>query len=138
MIKNNHFANEQIKILETEILAKEGHHVLLEAIGDRAGVRARIDLEAVRDSILIQNIVQFSVIDTQAILVTNVQGDRVILLEIRNVLVHEDQRCIRGPLSQHLRLRRSILHRQLKIEGRILRIWRPCCSAGKLDPLKEK
>src|ERR1700730_16621888 len=38
--------------LETEILAKEGHHVILEAIGDRAGVGARIDLEGVRDSVL--------------------------------------------------------------------------------------
>ena len=31
--------------------------MILEAIGDRAGVGARIDLEGVRDSVLIENIV---------------------------------------------------------------------------------
>ncbi len=48
--------------------------MILEAIGDGAGVRARIDLEVVRDPILIENIVQFAGIDTQAVLVTNIHG----------------------------------------------------------------
>jgi len=49
--------------LKTEILTEERNHVILNAIGDLARVSALVHLEAVRDSILIQNVVQFGGID---------------------------------------------------------------------------
>jgi len=41
--------------LKTEILVEKRHHMVLEAI--------RINFEAVRDSILVENVVQFAGID---------------------------------------------------------------------------
>ena len=45
---------------EAEILAEERHHMILKSIGDGAGVRAGVDLKAVRDSVVVENIVQLS------------------------------------------------------------------------------
>ena len=43
---------------EAEILTEERQHMILESIGDCAGVRAGVDLKAVCDSIVIEDIVQ--------------------------------------------------------------------------------
>ena len=45
--------------LEAEILAEEGHCVILESISNGAGVRARVNLKAVRDAIVVQDVMQF-------------------------------------------------------------------------------
>lgn len=49
--------------LRAEVLAEELHHMILKAVSHGAGVRAGIDLKAVRDSILVQNVVQFAGVD---------------------------------------------------------------------------
>ena len=49
--------------LKTQILAEKRDHVILNAIGDLARVSALVHLEAVRDSVLVKNIVQFGGID---------------------------------------------------------------------------
>src|ERR1035441_10771690 len=77
--------------LKTEILAEKRHHVILKAVSHGAGVRARIDFKAVRDSILVENIMQLAGIDAQAVLISHIHGDRAILLEISDVLIDEDQ-----------------------------------------------
>ena len=49
--------------LKTEILAEERQHIVLEANRDRAGVRAGIDLESIRDSVAIQDVVELGRIE---------------------------------------------------------------------------
>ena len=49
--------------LKTEILTEKRDHVILNAIGDLARVSALVHLEAVRDSVLIKNVMQFGGID---------------------------------------------------------------------------
>lgn len=47
-------------LLEAQIVAEKLENVILKAIRDGAGVGTRIDFEAVRDSVLVENIVQFA------------------------------------------------------------------------------
>ena len=49
--------------LKAEIFAKERHHMILEAVRHGAGMRPRINFKAVRNSIVIQNLMQFVGID---------------------------------------------------------------------------
>src|SRR5581483_611706 len=49
--------------LEAQMLAEKRHHVILEAIGHSAGMRAVIDLEAVREPIFVENVMQLAGID---------------------------------------------------------------------------
>src|SRR3954470_3549378 len=49
------------------VLAEERQHMILESVGDGTGVRAGIDLELVRDSISIENLMQLASIDPQII-----------------------------------------------------------------------
>ena len=46
--------------LRTEILAEKRHDVVLETVGHLAGMSARVDLEAVYESIFIESVVQFA------------------------------------------------------------------------------
>lgn len=48
--------------LEAKIRAEKRHHMILEAIRDRAGVSALIDLKAISDSVLIQDVVELTCI----------------------------------------------------------------------------
>ena len=50
--------------LKAQILTEEGQDVILETVGDFAGVGTGIDLEGVGDSILVERVVQFSGIDS--------------------------------------------------------------------------
>ena len=106
--------------------------MILETIGHRAGVRARVDLEAVRDSVFIKNVMQLGRIGAQAVLIAHVDRDSAILAQISNVLVDEGQWSVRRPLRHHIRLQHSVLHRQIKIKRRILGVGRPGRRAGKL------
>ena len=49
--------------LKTKILVEKRHHMVLEAIRNFTGMSARINFEAVRDSILVENVMQFAGID---------------------------------------------------------------------------
>ena len=42
--------------LKAQILAEERNHVVLEPVRNRAGMRARVDLEAVGDSVVIEDV----------------------------------------------------------------------------------
>jgi hypothetical protein len=54
--------------------------VILKAVSNGAGVRAGIDFKAVRDPIVVHDLVQFGGVEAQAVLVTGVHGDGAILL----------------------------------------------------------
>ena len=123
---------------EAEILAEERHHVILKTIRHGAGVRARIDLEAVGDSVFIEDVMQLAGIGAQAILVAHVHGDGTVLAEIADVLIDEGQGRIGRPLRQHIRLRHAIFRRQIEIERRILRVGRPGRRAGELGAREER
>lgn len=47
-------------LFESQVVAKELEHVILETVRNGAGVSACIDFKAVPDSVLIENIVQFA------------------------------------------------------------------------------
>ena len=87
-----------------------------------AGVSARIHFEAVRDSILIKDFVELCGIDAQAVLVTYIDGDRTILAETSDVLIHESEWRICGPFCQNIGLWCSVFGGQVKIKRRVLRI----------------
>jgi signal transduction histidine kinase len=72
---------------EAEILAEERQNVVLEAIGDCAGVRAGINLEAVCDSVAIEDVVELGGIESQAILIAHIHCNGTVLLEIPDVLM---------------------------------------------------
>jgi hypothetical protein len=76
-------------ILKAQVLAEERQNVVLKAVGDRAGVRAGKDLEGVGDAVAIENVVELAGVDAQAILITNVNGDCLVLAQIANVLIDE-------------------------------------------------
>ena len=46
--------------LRTEIFAEERHDVVLKTVGYLTGMSARIDFEAVYDSVLVENVMQLS------------------------------------------------------------------------------
>ena len=83
---------------EAEIVAEERRYVILKAISDGAGVRARIDLETVRNFVLVEDIVQLAGIYAQAVLIAHIHCDGAILLQISDALINEHQGRIRRVL----------------------------------------
>ena len=84
----------------TQILAEERHHVILEADRHGAGVGAGIDLEAVGDAVVVEDVVQLAGIDAQAVLVADIHRDGVILAQIGDVLIDEGERRVGGPFAR--------------------------------------
>ena len=74
--------------------------MLLKADGDVARVRPRVDLERVRDAVLIEHVVQLPGIDAQSVLIADVDRDRAIAPQAGNVLIDEGERRIGGPLRE--------------------------------------
>lgn len=82
--------------------------MILKTVCHFACVRARIHFEAVRDSILIKNFVELCSIDSQAVLVTYINGDRAIPAETSDVLIDESEWRIGSPFRKNIRLRHSL------------------------------
>src|SRR3954467_13027917 len=95
----------------TQVGREEWHDVVLEAIGHGAGVSAWIDLEGVFDCILLQSVMKLAGIRSQAVLVAYVDGNCTIAAQIAYILIQEDQRSIRCPLGENLRLRDAVAGR---------------------------
>ena len=91
--------------LKAKILAEERHHVILEAVGDGAGMRAGVDFKAVRDAVGVEYVVQLDGVEAQAILVADIHGDGAVLAQISDVLIDEGQRRVGRPLGENVRLR---------------------------------
>ena len=77
---------------EAEALAEERQHVVLESIGNCADMRAGVDFKAVRDSVVIENGVQFHSIEPQPVLIADIHRDSAVFLEIADVLIDEGER----------------------------------------------
>ena len=103
-------------------MAKKRQHMILKAVRHLACVRARINFEAVRDSIFIKDFVEICGIDSQAVLVTYIYGDRMISAETSYVLINESEWRVCGPFRKNVRLRHSLFRGQVEIERRIARI----------------
>lgn len=103
-------------------MAEKREHMILKAVCHLACVRARINLEAVRDSIFIKDFVELCGIDPQAVLVTYIYGDRMIPAETFYVLINESEWRVCGPFRKNVRPRRSLFRGQVEIERRIARI----------------
>ncbi len=81
---------------KVKMLAEEWQHVILKSICNGTCVRAVIDFEAVRDAILIENLMEFCRIALEPILIANIDVDRTIVPQIVDVLIDE-----RGALAVH-------------------------------------
>ena len=108
--------------MKAEALAEERQHVILKAVRHFAGVGARINFEAICDSIFVENFVELCSIGSQAVLVAYVHGDGTITPETADVLINESEWRIRSPFRKNVGLWRSILRRQIEIKRRILRV----------------
>jgi hypothetical protein len=106
--------------MKTKILAEEGDHVILKTISHLTRVSALIHLEAVRDSVPIENVMQLAGIDSQTVLITHIDCNCAILAETSDVLIHKSERGIRRPFRENVRLRRTVLHREVQVKGRVL------------------
>ena len=109
-------------VLEAEVFAEKGHHVVLEAISDRTCMSSLVDLEAVLQSVLIECVVELDGIDLETVLIADVHGDALVSPQIANVLIDKCQRSIRGPLCENVRLRLTVFDRKIEVERRILGI----------------
>ena len=99
--------------------------MILKTVRDSAGVRAGIDFKAVRNSVVVEDIVQLARIDSQSVLISNVHRNGAVLLKISNVLVDKDQWRIGYKLRLDFRQRNAILGGQIEIKRRVLQIRRP-------------
>ena len=124
--------------LKTKTPAEKGDHVILETVGHFARVSALIDFEAVRNSVLVQQVMQLAGVRSQPVLVSHIYRYASILSETSDVLVHESQRRIRRPLREDVRLGRAVLRRQVEVKRGILGIWRPCRRGCELSARKER
>ncbi len=78
--------------------------MILETVCHLTGMRSRIDLKAVCDSVLIKNVMQLGGIDAQAVLVAYIDRDAVVSVQLINVLVDEREWCVCRPLREDIRL----------------------------------
>ncbi len=122
---------------ETEVLAEEWQHVILEAVSNSAGVCAFVDFEAVCYPVLVEYVVQFGGIGAQAVLVSDVNGDGAVLAQVTDILIDKCERGVRRPFRENVRLSITVLRGKIEIQRRILRVRRPGGCAGKLRPQHE-
>jgi hypothetical protein len=92
--------------------------VLLKANGDVAGVRSGVDLERVRDVVLIEHVVQLRGVGAQPVLVADVDRDRAIPAQPGNALIDERERRVGRPLREDRLL--VVSDRQIEVERRVL------------------
>ena len=113
-------------LVKQRFLLKNGITWFWNPVGNRADVGAGVDLEAVCNSVVVEDGVQLDRIEAQTVLVAHVHRDGAILLEVADVLIHKGQRCVRRVFRDNLWLRNAVLGRQIEVERGILRIWGPC------------
>lgn len=94
--------------------------MILDAVSHLAGMRALVDFKAVCDSVRIEDIMQFAGIDSQTILVADIDRNGAVLAQIPDVLIHKSERRVRGPFCENVRLNRTIFHRKVEVERRVL------------------
>src|ERR1035438_1477847 len=99
----------------TKVLTKEGHYVVLDAVGHSAGMGAVIDLEGVGDAVTVEDVVQLARVDPQAVLVAHIHGDGAVLAQIADVLVDEGERRIGGPFGDDIRLGDAVLGGKVEV-----------------------
>ena len=88
-------------------------------------MRAGVDLKAVCNSVVIQDLVQLDRVEAQSILIADVDRDRAVLLQVSSVLVDEGKRGVRRELCDDLRLGNAVFRGKVEVQRGILRIGRP-------------
>ena len=66
--------------------------MVLEAIGYGAGVRAGVNFKTVRDSVVVEDIVELRGVEPQAVLIAYVHCNGAVLPQIADILVDKGQR----------------------------------------------
>ena len=99
----------------TEIFTKERQNVILKPVRNSTGMGAVIDFKNVRNTVIIENIVQLAGIDSEPVLVSYVNRDTVVLSQIADVLIHEGEWRIGSPFCEHVRLGLTVFRRQVEI-----------------------
>src|ERR1035438_541929 len=112
--------------------------MILEAVGNGAGMSAGIDLEGMGDAVSVQDVMQLACVGPQTVLVSHIHGDGPILPQTADVLVDERQWRVGSPLGDHILPYRSVLRRQIEVKWRLLRIRGPGSGGGELSPQSER
>jgi hypothetical protein len=89
---------------EAKMTTEERQHMILKSISQLAGVRARIDLERVLDSIRIEYVMQLRGICSQTVLIAHIERDSLVAPQFADVLVNECERRVRCPSGKHVGL----------------------------------
>src|SRR5690606_27200003 len=116
--------------VETKVVTEKLQHVVLEAITELVRVIAIVFLKRALDSPFIEPLMQLCRIDAQAVAIAHVERDRAISLQVTDVLIHECERCIRGPLGQHFCPGLLVAYRKIDVERWLGWIRRPCRGRG--------
>jgi len=83
---------------------------------------ARIDREAVCDTVAIERLVKLDRVVLQAVAIPHVDPDRGIAAQVTGILVEHGERGVGGPSGGHVGLGVAVLDRQVEIERRGLGI----------------
>ena len=76
--------------------------MILDAVSHLAGMRALVDFKAVCDSVRIEDIMQFAGIDSQTILVADIDRNGAVLAQIPDVLIPYGQKTGPGRSPEQL------------------------------------
>lgn len=112
--------------------------MILNAIGDFARMSALVHLEAVRDAVLVKNIVKFGGVAPQSVLVADIHRNAAILAQVVDVLVGKGERRIGRPFREGFQLRLAVFGRQIKIQRWTFWIRGPCRCCGERGPREER
>ena len=96
--------------------------MILETVSDLTCVRSLVHFKTIRNSILIKNVVQLAGIDSQTILITDIDRDGAVLAQASNILIDKSERRIRRPFCENAGLDRTVLYGKIKVERRVLGI----------------
>ena len=63
--------------------------MILETVGDGAGMSTVIDLDGVRNTVIVENLAHFRGSDPQIVLITHVDSDFLIAPQVADILIDE-------------------------------------------------
>jgi hypothetical protein len=111
--RRGEFADLAAIRFEAQVLVEELHHMILKTVSHCAGVGARVDFKAIGDSVAVEDVMQLTRVDSQAVLIADIHRNCAILLEISDVLVDECQRRICCPFREYVGLGYAIFRGQI-------------------------
>src|SRR5579875_2729802 len=124
-------------ILRAQVPAEEWDHVVLKAVGNVTGMGTVVNIKAVFDAVVIEDLVELDHVEPQPSLVAYVERDRAVSPQVVNILIDERERGVGRPFRDDVGLRDAVLHREIEIKRRVLGVGRPCGCRSEPGTSKE-